>query len=254
MTRENSQPRRRTFFSGYAVWALVTGLAIGFVIGQESREWGVDRRAPQKSVEDVTDVTAETTATEPLGPPPPPIATEAKNTKVTKVTAAEAPKEEAAAAEKKVATAPSTSLSTAPLSFGDFPAGWLKDSDLPKRLFVGLTERQKATALQVMNQRNCECGCSLGSLANCLKKDPNCPRSPTLTGVILGMVQQDRPLADIFAAVDRGQREMNLARAEKVKRKKAQSSGRRKVEIAAWNPRKGPVNAKVTIVEFSDFQ
>jgi len=26
------------------------------------------------------------------------------------------------------------------------------------------------------------------------------------------------------------------------------------VEIAAWNPRKGPNPAKVTIVEFSDYQ
>src|SRR5579862_431255 len=65
----------------------------------------------------------------------------------------------------------------------EFPAGWLKSSDLSAVAGVswtGLSEVQKATALQALNERSCECGCGMGSIAACAKKDPNCPRSPKL--------------------------------------------------------------------------
>ena len=34
--------------------------------------------------------------------------------------------------------------------------------------------------MQALNERDCECGCGMGKFAGCLKKDPNCPRSPQL--------------------------------------------------------------------------
>ena len=33
----------------------------------------------------------------------------------------------------------------------------------------GLNAQQKTTAMQAMNERNCECGCGMGSVAICAK-------------------------------------------------------------------------------------
>ena len=55
--------------------------------------------------------------------------------------------------------------------------------------FAGLTDGQKTTALQALNERDCECGCGMGKIAGCLKKDPNCPRSPNLAKLAIDMVE-----------------------------------------------------------------
>src|SRR5262245_42253595 len=63
-------------------------------------------------------------------------------------------------------------------SQSEFPSGWIKESDLSAVTSVsltGLSEAQKTTALQAMNERDCECGCGMGKIGTCLKKDPNCP-------------------------------------------------------------------------------
>src|SRR4051794_23347524 len=69
-------------------------------------------------------------------------------------------------------------------SEADFPAGYLKASDLAGVAgvsFDGMNDGQKALAMQALNERNCECGCGMGGIAGCAKKDPNCPKSPKLT-------------------------------------------------------------------------
>jgi hypothetical protein len=136
----------------------------------------------------------------------------------------------------------------------DFPSGWLKDSDLgsSSSVVAGLTDAQKVIVMQALNERNCECGCGMGSLAICLQKDPNCPRSPAMAKVAVELVKQGKSVAEIEAAIDAKQKDSGgqkpaAAPAEPPK-------GPVKVELAAWNPRKGPKPAKVTVVEFSDFQ
>jgi len=75
-------------------------------------------------------------------------------------------------------------------SESEFPAGWTKEADLASVTtvsFAGLSSAQKVTALQALNERDCECGCGMGKIAGCLKKDPNCPRSPNMAKLAIDM-------------------------------------------------------------------
>ena len=50
-------------------------------------------------------------------------------------------------------------------SESDFPAGWTKSTELTSVAGLswdGVTDAQKATAMQALNERNCECGCGRG--------------------------------------------------------------------------------------------
>ena len=57
-----------------------------------------------------------------------------------------------------------------------------------------------------MNERNCECGCGMGSIATCVKKDPNCPRSPGLAKLAIDMAKQGKGIGEILAAIDEKQK------------------------------------------------
>jgi hypothetical protein len=137
----------------------------------------------------------------------------------------------------------------------DFKPGWIKADEIGNgaALFAGLTEAQKTTVMAALNQRNCECGCGMGPLAECLKKDPNCPRSPALAKLAVDLVKQGKSMPEILSAVDAKQKDMGGSPAQQPQAA-PDTTTPRKVELAAWNPRKGPKAAKVTLVEFSDFQ
>jgi protein-disulfide isomerase len=134
-------------------------------------------------------------------------------------------------------------------SEGEFPAGWVKSTSLQIAGvdFQGMSDAQKAAAMQALNQRNCECGCGMGSIALCAQKDPNCPRSPMLARKAVDLAKQGKDVGGILAVIDRE----NPARAVA---KPAEPAKSRRILIPAHSPRKGPKGAKVTIVEFSDFQ
>jgi hypothetical protein len=152
---------------------------------------------------------------------------------------------------------PSMAADTAVKKFAkmaDFPAGWLKDTDLGQSssILAGLTDAQKVTVMQALNERNCECGCGMGSLATCLQKDPNCPRSPAMGKLAVDLVKQGKSAAEIEAAIDAKQKDSGGQKPAAAPPEPPKGPVR--VELAAWNPRKGPKAAKVTVVEFSDFQ
>src|SRR4051812_10053869 len=120
MARENESSRNW----GATVWPLITGLAVGFLVGRETGGGGRPR---------------ETAAGEPKG--------------------AEAPAAAATKLPDKIYK-----------SQTEFPSSWLKEADLASVAnlsFAGLSDGQKTTALQAMNERNCECGCGMGSIATC---------------------------------------------------------------------------------------
>jgi protein-disulfide isomerase len=135
----------------------------------------------------------------------------------------------------------------------EFPSGWMKSAELTGVAGLswdGLTAGQKTTAMQAMNERNCECGCGMGSVAICAKKDPNCPRSPKMAKQVVDMAKQGKTLTDLLAYIDTE----NPKKGAGTPPAAAPQGGAKKVAIPAHAPRKGPKHAKVTIVEFSDFQ
>ncbi len=202
MARENESSRNW----GATVWPLVTGLAVGFLVG---RETGTGHGRESVSAEAKGDAPAAVAAKTPA--------------KVYK-------------------------------SQAEFPSGWLKDTDLTSVAgisFDGLNDAQKTTALQAMNERNCECGCGMGSIATCVKKDPNCPRSPGLAKLAIDQAKQGKGIGEILAAIDDKQKPAPGAAAPAAAAPPASSH---KVPLTATMPRTGPKAAKVTIAEFSDFQ
>lgn len=127
------------------------------------------------------------------------------------------------------------------------PADWITEKDINATdQFAPLTPQQRYAALKVLNERPCDCGCPHGSTIKCKKEDPGCPRAPTV-------------IAEVVAHAKLGETPDQIAAA--VKKKEAPSPAAQppagqpqKVELAQWTPVKGPKYAKVTIVEFSDFQ
>ena len=128
---------------------------------------------------------------------------------------------------------------------GEIPADWLKESDFGAAdKFAGLTPEQRFVALKVVNQKPCDCGCPHGSVAKCKKDDPGCPRAPTIIAAAADLAKQGKSYEEILKAVEKP---------AAAARKPPEESPQR-IELAAWTPVKGPKYAKVTVLEFSDFQ
>ncbi|HZS38602.1 MAG TPA: hypothetical protein VFF06_17335 [Polyangia bacterium] len=170
------------------LWALITGLAVGFIVGREfSRPGGGGESKPGA---------ANTTASNDTG------------------------------------------------GAKDIPADWIKEAELGATdQFAGLTAAQRYVALKVLNEKPCDCGCPHGSVAKCKKEDPGCPRAPTIIATAVAMAKQGKSADEIVAAVKKPGNDAPPP-----------TAGPQKVELAQWTPIKGPKYAKVTIVEYSDFQ
>jgi protein-disulfide isomerase len=154
-----------------------------------------------------------------------------------------------------VAAAPSAAPSKIYGSEAEFPSGWMKSAELTGVAGLswdGLNPRQKTAAMQALNERNCECGCGMGSVAVCAKKDPNCPRSPKLAKTVVDMARDGKGVADLLGYMDAQYPKAPGGAAPQAAA--PAPAGARKVTIPAHSPRKGPRHAKVTIVAFSDFQ
>ena len=125
------------------------------------------------------------------------------------------------------------------------PADWITEKDLKvDDKFAGLSPQQRFLALKVLNEKPCDCGCPHGTVAKCAKEDPNCPRAPKIIADAAQAAREGKSFDQIMAAVKKGDSPAAQQPAE----------GPQKVELAAWTPVKGPKTAKVTILEFSDFQ
>ena len=138
-------------------------------------------------------------------------------------------------------------------SEADFPSGWMKSAELSGVAgitFDGIKDGAKVAAMQALNERDCECGCGMGHIAGCAKKDPNCPRSPKIAKQVVEMAKQGKTLTEMLAYID-GENPKKAAGAAAAA---PPPPGPKNVVIPAHSPRQGAKNAKVTIVEFSDFQ
>jgi len=122
---------------------------------------------------------------------------------------------------------------------------WQNVTSLPAVDFGGLTPAQKTTALKLLRETDCSCGCGM-KVAECRMKDPNCSYSRGLASVIVDSVKQGKSRADALAA----------AKASKWGHAPDHSKTLEdpvKIPVAGA-PSVGPENARITLVEFSDFQ
>ncbi len=121
---------------------------------------------------------------------------------------------------------------------------WQKATDLAGIDFSGLSAAQKTTALKILRENGCGCGCDM-KIAECRVKDPACSVSRNLAHSVIKDLKAGKSPAEVSANV-----------AELAKK----GPGPRQIlddpiplDIAGA-PAKGAANPKITIVEFSDFQ
>ncbi len=120
-------------------------------------------------------------------------------------------------------------------------ATWQTVTDPPGVDWKGLTGPKKQAALRIMQTEGCTCGCGM-KLAECRVKDPACGVSRKLTGVVVKDVAEGKDAAFIRADLEKiaGEPPPVLDDAVKIS--------------TAGDPVLGPATARMTIVEFSDFQ
>jgi protein-disulfide isomerase len=121
---------------------------------------------------------------------------------------------------------------------------WRTAQALPFVDLTGLTNTQKAIALKVLRAHSCPCECGM-KMAECRTKDPSCKYSRELAAVVVNAVRKGADEAAVLAAVE----------ASPLNHRAAPKLLEDPVAIPIdGDPFLGPRNARVTLVEFSDFQ
>lgn len=121
---------------------------------------------------------------------------------------------------------------------------WQSSPTLPSVDFAGLTPAQKALALKVLRTAGCPCGCSM-KMAECRMKDPGCTYSKGLSAMVVGTIRKGGNEAAVLAALD----------ASPLMHPRVPKTLEDPIAIPVdGDPILGPKNARVTFIEFSDFQ
>jgi len=121
---------------------------------------------------------------------------------------------------------------------------WQTVTNLAGVNLTGLTAIKKTRALHALRNFDCTCGCGM-KVAECRVKDPSCKYSENLSSVLVTAIRNGSSEADAVAE----------AKASKYGKPKESKLLDDPVPIPTLgSPAIGPANARVVLVEFSDFQ
>jgi protein-disulfide isomerase len=126
-----------------------------------------------------------------------------------------------------------------------FAEDWKTVTTLPMVDMKGLTPARANTALRIMRNYDCSCGCGM-KVAQCRIEDPGCSYSKGLAAATVEAVRAGNGEQAVLAAVSA----TNWAKGPEPPKLLGDP-----VSIpTAGSPVRGPASARVTLVEFSDFQ
>ena len=126
-------------------------------------------------------------------------------------------------------------------AFAQAPSSWQTAMDLPGVDQSGLSPQQKRLLVSLLRTEGCNCGCTM-KIAECRVRDPKCGRSHSLAEMAARELREGKSADAVGAELKRRMDEAPPLLDEAVS-----------IPIDG-DPVKGPANAKITLVEFSDFQ
>ncbi len=133
----------------------------------------------------------------------------------------------------------------------NYPPNTFNEADFNKDELdlSGLNKEQKEFVLHLLNHNDCTCSCSKGSWANCIKNDSHCPFSRPMGASVVKMVKEGKN-KDFISGVFAGWKE-----ASDIRRNPPKPKDPNKIyPVTTMNaPVKGPENAPVTIIEYTDY-